>query len=240
MQSHPSLPLATMNIMARCGRYGLSFKAIFGKQGFCCGHCRSGHGHGKSCTATLLCKTCNAALMGCQGKWISGEFYCCGHCSGTAGGRHGRTCIFRSLVVGVTEPTDRRSQSPRREMQRSRSSSLLPATQVNEASGSFLVAGGAEHAGRRSRSPRRNMQRSRSSSFLRATQVEATSGSSPSEQLCIICVANPCNMVGIPCGHLVLCQSCSLELRRRSGETNEMLRCVTCWSECTFHRVFTG
>ena len=226
MQSHPSLPLATMNIMARCGRCGLSFKAIFGKHGFCCGHCSSGHGHGKSCTVTLLCKTCNAALMGCQGKWISGEFYCCGHCSGTAGGRHGRTCIFRS------------SHSPRREMQRSRSSSLLPATQVNEASGSFLVRGGTEHAGRRSRSPRRNTQRSRSSSFLPAPQVQAASGSSPSEQLCVICKANPCNIIGIPCGHLLVCESCSLELQRRSGETNEMLRCIACRSECTFYRVF--
>ena len=197
MQSHSSLPLATMNIMARCGRCGLSFKAIFGKHGFCCGHCRSGHGHGKSCTVTLLCKTCNAALMGCQGKWITGEFYCCGHCSGSAGGRHGRTCIFRSLV-----------------------------------------GGGTEHADRRSRSPRREMHRSRSSSLLRATQVNAASGSSPSEQLCVICKANPCNIIGIPCGHLLVCESCSLELQRRSGETNEMLRCIACRSECSFYRVF--
>ena len=218
MQSHPSLPLATMNIMARCGRCGLSFKAIFGKHGFCCGHCRSGHGHGKSCTVTLLCKTCNAALMGCQGKWISGEFYCCGHCSDAGGRRHGRTCIFRT------------SHSPGGEMQRSRSSSLLPATQVNEeASGSFPVGGGTEDAGRRSRSPRRNTERSPSSICLPAP---------PSEQLCVICKANPCNIIGIPCGHLLVCESCSLELQRRSGETNEMLRCIACRSECTFYRVF--
>ena len=216
MQSHPSLLLASMSIMARCGRCRLSFKAIFGKQGFCCGHCRSGHGHGKSCTATLLCKTCNAALMGCQGKWISGEFYCCGHCSGTAGGRHGRTCIFRSFVVAGTDYRDR----------------------SNEASGSLLLGGGTEDAGRRSRSPRRNTQRRRSSSFLPATQVEAASGSSPSEQLCVICKANPCNIIGIPCGHLLVCESCSLELQRRSGETNEMLRCIACRSECSFYRVF--
>ena len=185
--------------MAPCIGCGLLFKERFGKHGFCCGHCRSGNGHGKSCTVTLLCKSCNGELQWCQGKLITGEFYCCGHCSGSAGGRHGRTCIFRSLV-----------------------------------------GGGTEHADRRSRSPRREMHRSRSSSLLRATQVNAASGSSPSEQLCIICVANPCNMVGIPCGHLVVCQSCSLELQRRSGETNEMLRCIACRSECTFHRVFPG
>ena len=229
-----------MNVMVRCTGCGLLFNQRLGKHGFCCGHCRSGNGHGKNCTVTLPCKSCNGELQVCEGKLIIGEFYCCGNCSGSAGRRHGRSCIFRSLVGDGTEHGDRRSRSPRREMQRSRSSSLLRATQVNAASGSFLVGGGTEHADTRSRSPRRNMQRSRSSSFLPATQVEAASGSSPSEQLCVICVANPCNMVGIPCGHLVVCQSCSLELQRRSGETNEMLRCIACRSECTFHRVFPG
>ena len=190
-----------MNAMTPCIGCGLLFKERFGKHGFCCGHCRSGNGHGKSCTVTLLCKSCNGELQWCQGKLITGEFYCCGHCSGSAGGRHGRTCIFRSLVGGGTEHADRRSRSPRREMHRSRSSSLVRATQVNAASGSSSsqqVGGGTGHADRRSRSPRREMHRSRSSSLLRATQVNAASGSSPSEQLCIICVANPCNMVGIP------------------------------------------
>ena len=186
-----------MNVMVRCTGCGLLFNQRLGKHGFCCGHCRSGNGHGKNCTVTLPCKSCNGELQVCEGKLIIGEFYCCGNCSGSAGRRHGRSCIFRSLV-----------------------------------------GDGTEHGDRRSRSPRREMQRSRSSSLLRATQVNAASASSPSQLLCIICEVNACTMVGIPCGHLVLCQGCSLELERLSRESNEMLRCTQCRCQCTFHRVF--
>ena len=137
------------------------------------------------------------------------------------------------VLEPMTEHADRRSRSSRREMQSSGSSGLLRSTQVNSASESST-----EHAARRSRSPRREMQNSRSSGHLRSTEVNAASGSLPSQQLCIICQDNPCTIVGIPCGHFVLCESCSLELERRSAATSAMVRCVTCRSECTFHRVF--
>ena len=125
-----------MNNMVRCTGCGLLFNQRLGKHGFCCGHCSSAHGHGKNCTVTLPCKSCNGELQVCRGKLKIGEFYCCASCSGSAGRRHGRSCIFRRLVGDRTEHADRRSRSPRREMQRSRSSSLLRATQVNVASGS--------------------------------------------------------------------------------------------------------
>ena len=118
--------------MVPCRGCGLLFKARLGKGGFCCGHCSSRSGHGKSCTALLLCKSRNGELPVWQGKWIDTELYCCGHCSRSAAQRHGRRCLFR----GVIEHAERRSRSPRREIQGSRSSSLLRATEDHAASGS--------------------------------------------------------------------------------------------------------
>ena len=133
------------------------------------------------------------------------------------------------VLESMTEHADRRSRSSRRGMQSSGSSASLRSTQVNCASESST-----EHAARKSRSPRREMQNSCSLDHLRSTEVNAASGALPSLQLCVICQNNPCTIVGIPCGHFVLCESCLLKLE----VVMQLPRCVICRSECTFHRVF--
>ena len=104
-----------------------------------------------------------------------------------------------------------------------------------ESSGSSCVSeSSTEHVARRSRSRSREMQNSCSLDHLRSTEVNAASGALPSLQLCITCQDNPCTMVGIPCGHFVLCESCSLKVE----VIMQPPRCVICRSECIFHRVF--
>ena len=53
-----------MNNMVRCTGCGLLFTQRLGKHGFCCGHCSDGNGHGKNCTVTLPCESCNGELQG--------------------------------------------------------------------------------------------------------------------------------------------------------------------------------
>ena len=133
------------------------------------------------------------------------------------------------VLESKTEHADRGVDLQDEECKISGSSGLLRSTQVNRASESST-----EHAARKSRSPRREMQNSCSLDHLRSTEVNAASGALPSLQLCSICQDNPCTIVGIPCGHFVLCESCLLKLE----VVMQLPRCVICRSECTFYRVF--
>ena len=80
--------------MNRCSKCSLEYDGTYGKSGHCCGHCQGGHGHGKNCTASVICQGCGNEIEIRKCKYRrSFEYYCCGHCHGRKG-RHGRRCVL--------------------------------------------------------------------------------------------------------------------------------------------------
>ena len=84
-------------LMNRCSKCSLEYNGIYGKSGHCCGHCQGGRGHGKNCTAKVICQGCGNEIEIRRCKYSkyrrSFGYYCCGHCQGGKGG-HGRDCAF--------------------------------------------------------------------------------------------------------------------------------------------------
>ena len=82
-------------LMNRCSKCSLEYNGTYGKSGHCCGHCQGGRGHGKNCTAKVICQGCGNEIEIRRCKYSkyrrSFGYYCCGHCHGRKG-RHGRHC----------------------------------------------------------------------------------------------------------------------------------------------------